>query len=84
MLLDSVVDAVWVYSDQAKNYQCANFVGTPSWNCDIWAKFGTDFAYLHTGIFEHAANGTTLTMSKKGSGIAELVNPCIQKFMKTV
>jgi hypothetical protein len=49
----------------------------------MWAKFGTDFAYLHTGIYEHARNGTTLTMSKKGSGIPDLVNPCIAKFMRT-
>jgi hypothetical protein len=25
MLLDSKIDGVWIYADQAKNYQCANF-----------------------------------------------------------
>jgi len=59
-------------------------VGTPEWDCDLWGGFGTDFGYLHTGIREHAANGTTLTLSRKGSGIADLVNPCINKYMKTI
>merc|ERR1711988_1915939 len=28
-------------------------------------------------------NGTTLAMAKKGSGVAEKVNPCLAKFMAT-
>jgi hypothetical protein len=31
----------------------------------------------------HAKNGTTLALSRKGSGIGEIVNPCLQKFLKT-
>ena len=45
--------------------------------------FGTTFAYVQTGILEHSYNGTTLTISKKGSGLADIVNPCIQSFMQT-
>lgn len=41
------------------------------------------FAYIHVGMMDHAINGTTLVMSRKGSGLNEIVNPCIQKFMKT-
>jgi hypothetical protein len=84
MLLDGSVDAVWIYADQAKNYDCNNLNGAvPSWECAIWSKFKTSFAFIHTGIYEHAKNGTTLTLARKGSGVAELVNPCIQKFLKT-
>jgi hypothetical protein len=54
LLMDEVVDAVWIYADQAKLYDCDTFVGTPEWDCDLWRGFGTSFAYLHTGILEHA------------------------------
>lgn len=49
----------------------------------MWAGFKTNFAYIHTGLYGHTVNGTTLTLAKKGSGISEIVNPCIQKFLKT-
>lgn len=84
MLLDSKVDAVWIYADQAYNYDCEGLEGNEGWDCDIWGGFGTTFGYIHTGMDEHARNGTTLTMSKKGSGIADLINPCIDKYMKTI
>lgn len=28
-------------------------------------------------------NGTTLTMSRKGSGLNDIVNPCIDEYMRT-
>jgi hypothetical protein len=49
----------------------------------MWAGFKKDFAYIHTGLYGHTVNGTTLTLAKKGSGVSEIVNPCIQKFLKT-
>jgi hypothetical protein len=82
MLLDGDVDAVWIYADQAHLYQCKDGV-TADWNCSMWAGFGTTFAYVQTGITSYAYNGTTLTMSKKGSGLPDIVNPCIQEFLKT-
>lgn len=83
-LHDGLVDGVWIYADQAHNYDCSHLNGvTPTWECALWKNFGTDYTYVHTGIFEHAHNGTTLTLARKGSGVAELVNPCIQKFLKT-
>ena len=80
MLMDKTVDAVWIYADHAEKYQCDD-KRIDSWNCDLWDGFGTDFAYIHTGMFEHATNGTTLAMTKKGSGINDILNPCIDKFM---
>lgn len=37
------------------------------------------FAYIHTGLNEWSINGTTLAISKKGSGLADALNPCIEK-----
>ena len=89
LLMNGTVDGVFIYADQAHNYNCdpsvlaANDV-TPEWDCDLWAGFGTKYAYVQTGMFGHAYNGTTLTISKRGSGIAaNIVNPCLEKFMAT-
>lgn len=85
-LMNKEVDAMWVYADQARNYNCTYSLSkgiVPSWNCTLWAGFGTQFAYVATGLNGHAQNGTTLTMSRKGSGIPEIINPCIQKYMES-
>ena len=49
----------------------------------LWEGFGTKYAYISTGLFDHAFNGTTLAIGKKGSGLAAVVNPCIDKFAAT-
>mmetsp|Transcript_72028 Transcript_72028/g.154183 ORF Transcript_72028/g.154183 Transcript_72028/m.154183 type:complete len:383 (+) Transcript_72028:88-1236(+) len=82
-LRDGTVDAIWVYADQAYNYDCSKPGVTPTWSCPLWNGFGTDYAYIHTGIFEHTHNGTTLTMAKMGSGVKQLVDPCLKSFMQT-
>jgi hypothetical protein len=84
MLLDGEADAVWLYSDQAHNYDCSlNPTQEAKHDCEMWSGFKEKFAYIHTGLSGSTVNGTTLTLAKKGSGIAEIVNPCIQSFMKT-
>mmetsp|Transcript_9222 Transcript_9222/g.16612 ORF Transcript_9222/g.16612 Transcript_9222/m.16612 type:complete len:387 (+) Transcript_9222:68-1228(+) len=84
MLRSGKVDAMWVYADQAKNYQCDHLHGiTPEWNCSLWAGLGTEYAYIQTGQFGHVYNGTTLAMGRKGSGIKEIVDPCLDEFLKT-
>lgn len=85
MLLDGTADAMWVYADQAYNYDCSKLddVTKATWDCDKWSGLGTKFAYIHVGLFGHVHNGTTLTLSKKGSGVKEIVDPCIEKFMQT-
>merc|ERR1711988_1956804 len=35
------------------------------------------------GMFGHAYNGTTLAISKKGSGLNEILNPCLERYMQT-
>ncbi|CAK8985284.1 Hypothetical protein (Fragment) [Durusdinium trenchii] len=83
-LMNGDADAMWVYADQAKNYQCTNDgTMTPNWDCTMWAGFGTTFAYIQTGLYGHAQAGTTLAMSKRGSGLGEILNPCLDKFLAT-
>jgi len=86
MLVNGNADAMWVYADQAYNYDCSRpeLDNVQSqWDCDLWSGLGTKFAYIHTGLHETSVNGTTLAMSKKGSGIAAILNPCIDAFLKT-
>jgi len=73
---------MWVYADQAYNYDCSK-AENPTWNCDLWAGFGTKYAYIQTGLFGHAYNGTTIALARKGSGVRDIVNPCLKEFMKT-
>jgi len=83
MLMDGTADAMWVYADQAYTYDCSDPAVTPTWNCTLWSGLGTKFAYIQTGLFGHALNGTTLAISKRGSGLASIINPCLQKLMQT-
>jgi hypothetical protein len=88
MLRSGDADAMFVYADQAYNYECdangkTHSGAVPTWDCNLWKGFGKEYAYVQTGQFGHAINGTTLAISKKGSGLADVLNPCIQKFMKT-
>jgi hypothetical protein len=83
MLMDGTADAMWVYADQAHNYDCNAAGVTATWNCTLWTGLGTSFAYIQTGLFGHALNGTTLAISKKGSGLANILNPCLQQYMQT-
>jgi len=82
MLMNGEADGMWVYADQAANFQPVAGVA-PSWNTTLWEGFGTKYAYISTGLFDHAFNGTTLAIGKKGSGLAAVVNPCIDKFAAT-
>lgn len=78
------VDMVWIYADQAYYFNCDKYPNVASTNdCDLWAKFKTEFAYIHSGLMTHAKNGTTVSLAKKGSGINKILNPCIEEFLKT-
>lgn len=84
MLLNGTVDAVWIYADQADYYSsaCANNSNQDGWDCALWSKFGTEFAYIQTGIYDYMQAGTTFATSKKGSGLAKTLDPCISEFLK--
>jgi hypothetical protein len=49
----------------------------------MWDQLGKDFAYIQTGSFEFAVDGTTLSISKIGSGLPDILNPCISAFLPT-
>jgi len=85
MLYDKEGDVIFIYAEQAYNFQqaCEENPETEDIACDLWSGFGQDFAYVQTGQFGYMKNGTTLVMAKKGSGIGELVNPCMQTYMES-
>merc|ERR1711988_59615 len=83
MLRNGDADGMFVYADQAYNYRPNQDGVTPTWDTALWTGLGSEFAYIHTGMFGHAYNGTTLAISKKGSGLNELLNPCIERYMQT-
>jgi len=76
-LLNGDADALWIYADQAYNSGCDTH------DCTLWERLGTDFAYIHSGMFDFTRAGTTLAMSKKGSGLPEVLDPCIESFLQT-
>jgi hypothetical protein len=83
-MLNGQADAVWIYGDQAENYHCADGATADTkagWNCALWNKFKTDFAYVQSGMFGWMHNGTTVTMSKKGAGVAAAMDACLEKFI---
>ena len=53
------------------------------WDCTLWEDFGTGFAYVQSGQPSYSINGTTLALSRPGSGIREILRPCLQEFMQT-
>lgn len=53
-------------------------------HCKLWKLMGSQFAFVQSGIYDYAINGTTLAWSKKGSGINDILNPCIEKFMQSM
>ena len=82
-VLEGKADAMWIYGDQADNYRCPPGEKREGWSCDLWNMFGTDFAYIQVGMYQWMHNGTTFAFSKKGSGLNDLLNPCIDSFVLT-
>ena len=83
MLRNGEGDAVFIYADQASRYQCASSDIEQAWNCNLWDGFGTDYAYVQTGQFGYAKNGTTLALAKKGSTVSAQINSCLSDFLQT-
>ena len=69
-LLRGDADAIWIYADQAYQYQCKEDVKS-AWDCEAWGGLGKNFTYIHTGLYQHAYNGTTLSLSRKGNQMIE-------------
>ena len=80
-----------VDADQAASYKNAR--SNQAWDCTMWSRFSTDFAYVQTGIYDYKNSGTTLlAISKKGSGLGNTLsmhwsihqNKVLQEFMYKV
>jgi hypothetical protein len=74
-LLDGTFDALYIYADQIDA-----FINS---NDPLAAGFGSTFAYIHTGLDQWSINGTTLAISKKGSGLKDVLDPCIETVAQT-
>ncbi|KAH8095009.1 FK506 binding protein [Aureococcus anophagefferens] len=88
MLMNGQAHAIYIYSDQAYNYMtaCAEDEATAGVDCELWNMLGQPggYAYIHTGMPEYAYyGGTTLSMSKKGAGLKQILDPCIDKLIET-
>jgi len=80
-LLNGEFDALYLYSDQLYNF--GNLANPSPEEQALLAGFGSTFAYIQTGLDQWSINGTTLAISKKGSGLKEALDPCIQKVVRT-
>mmetsp|Transcript_72061 Transcript_72061/g.120002 ORF Transcript_72061/g.120002 Transcript_72061/m.120002 type:complete len:371 (+) Transcript_72061:97-1209(+) len=80
-VLDGHADAMWIYGDQAANYQCNDGETQDGYSCELWSGFGETFAYVQSGMFGWMYNGTTVSLSKKGSGVAKILDECLEKFL---
>lgn len=82
MLHDGEGDAIFLMADSAKTYE---YCPTDAvWNCTLWSGFGTQHAYVQSGQFGYVKNGTTFAISKKGSGIREVLSPCMSAYMASI
>lgn len=75
-LLDGEYDALYIYADQLHNI-------INSKDPSVAGGFGTTFAYIHTGLDQWSINGTTLAISKRGSGLKQVLDPCIAALVET-
>ena len=82
-LLSGDADVMWVYADQAETFKCKNSDENSPWDCTLWDGLGTTFAYIQTGIQGWTHHGTTLAISKLGSGLADALNPCVTELIET-
>mmetsp|Transcript_113795 Transcript_113795/g.200827 ORF Transcript_113795/g.200827 Transcript_113795/m.200827 type:complete len:417 (-) Transcript_113795:22-1272(-) len=85
-MLNGVADVAWIYGDQAYNFKCPDGSDADTqagWNCALWKLWGTDFAYIQGGMLGFMYNGTTMSISKKGSGVAKFMNDCLERFLPT-
>jgi len=82
-VLNGLADGMWVYGDQANNYHCKEGAWQDGWNCKLWNRLGKDFAYVQSGMFGWMHNGTTVAMAKKGTGIAQMLDGCLDSFLQT-
>ena len=79
ILRNGTGDAIFLYAEQAQEYGVCPEGSV--WNCSLWEGLGTEYAHVQTGQFGYTINGTTLSLSRKGSGIRELLRPCLQEFL---
>lgn len=76
-LKNGTYDALYIYSDQIAQLK------TDPEQAYLAEGFGTDMAYIQTGLNLWSYNGTTFAISKRGSGLSNALDPCIDKVVRT-
>jgi len=79
-LVNGEADALYMYDHMVEDRQGCTHVGC---NATLWNGLGTQYAWIHTGILNYQVNGTTLSMTKKGSPLNAAINPCIRQAMRS-
>ena len=79
MLREGQGDAIFLMAVMGNAYKYCSEDAV--WDCDLWNGFGTKHAYIQSGQFDYVKNGTTFAISALGSGILELLTPCMSAFM---
>jgi len=80
-LKNKSIDGLYIYADQAEQF--INSASTTEADKEAIEGLGTEFAYIHLGLSGWSYNGTTLAISKRGSGLAAVLNPCIATVSQT-
>jgi hypothetical protein len=76
-LISGEYDALYIYSDQVDNLMRA---GNSRYSDMLGLKDG--LAYIQTGLNQWSINGTSLAISKRGSGLKNVIDPCIKEIVE--
>jgi len=76
------LDALYIYADQLHNFIASGNEAAVGFGEKTTATV-QGFAYIQTGLNGWSINGTTLAISKLGSGLSQILNPCIDKIVRT-
>lgn len=56
---------------------------TKECDSELYTYLGEKYAWIHTGLTDYQANGTTLAFTYKGSGLVEFLNPLIDEVLQS-
>ena len=83
-LLDGEVDAVYMYASTIEDRSNPAVCALPTCNVDLYAnRLGSSYAWIHTGIKDYQANGTTLAFTHQGSDLNTVLNPLVQEVIES-
>lgn len=83
-LLDGTVDAVYLYASTIEDRSNPDACALPGCDLSLYQdRLGTDYAFIHTGIYDYQANGTTLSFTHQGSDLNAVLDPLVQEVIES-